>query len=63
MMSPFKYEMLHKEPEIALIHDFVSCNEANNIIDRSREKLKSTPFEYKVNLKWLKNLFLNSNYQ
>ena len=43
-LGPFKLDIKHQEPEIALIHDFVSHDETKTIINLSRGKMKSTPY-------------------
>ena len=42
-IGPFKLEFLHQDPEIALVHDFASAKETDNIIHVARGKTKSTP--------------------
>ena len=43
-LGPFKLDLKHEVPEIALIHDFVSPDETKTIINLSRGKMKSTPY-------------------
>ena len=43
-LGPFKFEMKNQNPEIGLIHDFVSENEITQIKERARGKMKSTPY-------------------
>ena len=40
-VGPFKFELKHKSPEIALIHDFASPSEIENIKKKARGKMKS----------------------
>ena len=43
-LCPFKLEFLHHDPEIASIHEFISQDEANDLISVARGKTKSTPY-------------------
>ena len=44
MLGPFKFEFMHKNPEIAVIHDFASSKEAKLIRDGAKGHMKSTPY-------------------
>ena len=54
--------MMNANPEIAFIHDFVSNDEAENLIDKSKDSLKSTPFEYKVRKIYLREELTTYNF-
>ena len=43
-LGPFKFEILHQDPEIAYIHDLVSEQQTNNIKELAKGKTKSTPY-------------------
>ena len=43
-LGPFKHEILHQNPEIAIIHGLASSKEVQNIQNFSRGKMKSTPY-------------------
>ena len=43
-MGPFKYELLHEDPQIASIHDMVSKNESFRMREIARGRMKSTPY-------------------
>ena len=43
-LAPFKYEQKHKSPEIAVIHELISKNQAQSIIEEASGKMRSTPF-------------------
>ena len=43
-LAPFKFEVKHIDPEIALIHDFTSVKETEDIKNLARGKMKSTPY-------------------
>ena len=44
ILGPFKYEFMHKNPEIAVIHNFASSKEAELIRNSARGHMKSTPY-------------------
>ena len=46
ILGPLKYELKHKAPEIAVIHDFASKNEVDIVKENARKHLRSTPFMY-----------------
>ena len=43
-LGPFKFEVQHKEPEIAIIHEFASFKETKSIQDHARGQTKPTPY-------------------
>ena len=43
-IGPFKFEEKHKDPEVGLLHDFVSLNETSQIKIKAAGKMKSTPY-------------------
>ena len=43
-LAPFKYEQKHKNPEIAVIHELISKNQAQSIINEASGRMRSTPF-------------------
>ena len=43
-LGPFKHEILHQNPEIAIIHGLANSKEVQNIQNFSRGKMKSTPY-------------------
>ena len=43
-LGPFKFEMLHQNPEIAILHQFASSVEVEKIKNLARGRMKSTPF-------------------
>ena len=43
-IGPFKFEPFHENPEIAVIHDFISETELNRIKTGARGQMKSTPY-------------------
>jgi hypothetical protein len=43
-LAPFKYERLNLEPEVGLIHNFVSIKEVNDVKSEASGKMKSTPY-------------------
>ena len=43
-LGPFKFEALHQNPEIALIHEFASPKETLDIQINAKGKMKSTPY-------------------
>ena len=49
-LGPFKLEVKHRSPEIAIIHEFVKPQEAQKIRNLTLGKMKSTP--YTVNGKY-----------
>ncbi len=44
-LGPFKFEFLHRDPQITYVHDFVSDSEIENIKSMARGKMKSTPYQ------------------
>ena len=43
-LGPFKFEILHQNPEIAILHQFASSVEVEQIKNLARGRMKSTPF-------------------
>ena len=43
-LGPFKFEVLHQDPEIAYIHDLVSEKQTDNVKELAKGKTKSTPY-------------------
>ena len=43
-MGPFKFEQKHYNPEIALLHDFVSVRESDNVKKLTKGNLITTPY-------------------
>ena len=43
-LGPFNFEQLHTDPEIGLIHQFLSIQESNSITDLAKGQLRSTPY-------------------
>ena len=43
-IAPFKYEFLNMNPEVGLIHDFVSKNQTSKMKMDAKYKMKGTPF-------------------
>ena len=43
-LCPFRIEFLHKNPEIAIIHEFVSHKETDDMIAIAKGKTRSTPY-------------------
>ena len=43
-LGPFKYEILHQNPEIAYIHDLISLNESLKVQEGAIGKMKTTPY-------------------
>ena len=43
-MGPFKFEQKHYNPEIALLHDFVSVRESDNVKNLTKGNLITTPY-------------------
>ena len=43
-IAPFKYEFLSMNPEVGLIHDFVSKNQTSKMKMDAKYKMKSTPY-------------------
>ena len=43
-LGPFKLELLHQDPEIGLIHDFVSQKQCTDVMNLAKGKMKSTPY-------------------
>ena len=43
-IGPFKFEIKHSNPEIAIIHDLVNIQESENIQNITRGKMISTPY-------------------
>ena len=43
-MGPFKFEILHTDPEVGYIHDLVSAKQADKVIKLAKGKTKSTPY-------------------
>ena len=43
-LGPFKYELLHLDPEIGLYHQLISAQESENVKDLARGKMRSTPY-------------------
>ena len=43
-LGPFKYEILHENPEITYIHDLISLNESLNVREGAMGKMKTTPY-------------------
>ena len=43
-LGPFKYEYKHTDPEIGLLHDFISENESLKIRQLAKGRMKSTPY-------------------
>ena len=44
ILGPFKFEVKHSNPEIAIIHDFISVKLAHKVKNLARGKMKSTPY-------------------
>ena len=44
-LGPFKLDLKHQNPEIALFHDFGSPKETNQMIDLVKGNMKSTPYD------------------
>ena len=42
MLGPFKYELKNAEPEIAIVHQLISTQEAENVKELARNKMRST---------------------
>ena len=43
-LAPFKLEVQHHKPEIAIIHDFASSNELKIVKEAAKGHMKSTPY-------------------
>ena len=43
-LGPFKLEALNQNPEIAIIHEFVSSEDIKRIKDLARGRMKCTPY-------------------
>ena len=43
-LGPMKYEMLNRDPEINLLHDFISDKEIKNVKTSVKGKLLTTPY-------------------
>ena len=43
-LGPFALEQKHQDPEIALLHDFISLEESENVKKLARGKLITTPY-------------------
>ena len=43
-LGPLKFEMLNSEPEIDLLHDFISDKEIHNLKAAVKDKLVTTPY-------------------
>ena len=43
-LGPFKFEQLHIDPEIGLIHQFLSIQESKSVTDLAKGQLRSTPY-------------------
>ena len=43
-LGPFKYELLHLDPEIGLYRQLISVQESENVKDLARGKMRSTPY-------------------
>ena len=43
-LGPFKYELLHLDPEIGLYHQLISAQESENVKDLARGRMRSTPY-------------------
>ena len=43
-LGPMKFEMLNSEPEIDLLHDFISDKEIHNLKAAVKDKLVTTPY-------------------
>ena len=43
-LGPFKYELKSAEPEIAIVHQLISIQEAENVKELARNKMRSTPY-------------------
>ena len=44
-LGPMKYEMLNQEPEISLLHDFISFKETTKLKSAVQGKLMTTPYK------------------
>ena len=66
-LGPFKFELKHQNPEVALIHDLVSSMDIQKIQDLARGKMKSTPYLTEENIKQFskdrtsKVMYMNEN--
>ena len=45
-LGPFKFELKHLDPEIAIIHDFSSPEEIEKVKNHARGKMQSTPYQF-----------------
>ena len=43
-LGPFKYELKSAEPEIAIVHQLISIQEAESVKELARNKMRSTPY-------------------
>ena len=41
-----KFEPMHSDPQIAIIHDLISAREAKDVIDIVKGNLKTTPYTF-----------------
>ena len=51
-LGPFKYEPLSQDPHVGMFRDFMSSSECEQVKNRSRGKLKSTPFQEGLRTKY-----------
>ena len=45
-LGPFKFELKHLDPEIAIIHDFSCPEEIEKVKNHARGKMRSTPYQF-----------------
>ena len=43
-LGPFKFELLHSDPEIAVFHQLISVGESEDVKNLARGNLRSTPY-------------------
>lgn len=51
-LGPFKYEQLSEDPHVGMFRDFFSSKECDEVVQRSRGKIKSTSYEARGKTKY-----------
>ena len=54
-IGPFKLELKFQDPEIGLLHDFISLNECACIQKLARGRMMSSPYNYKGDVEFSKD--------
>ena len=52
-LGPFKYELLSHDPHVGMFRDFFSHQECDEVVRRSRDKIKSSPYQARGGTRYL----------